>query len=234
MRIVINHLTRMSGSRICIAGVDPERARHVRPTTSRNDVLTRRLLEESGGPLAIGALVDIGNPTPQPSPPESEDHRTTTRALQRVRVLNDNEYLAALESVREPNLQAAFGPELERREWKYASEPGHGSCSLAVIRPQRRPELAIDDRYGNLQVRLNDSDKPAYLSVTDLRFFGNDNRTLSEGIVDDAKRRLRAGVGVYLMFGLTRADPTAADYRGLHWLQVNGICLEDRPLGRYP
>jgi hypothetical protein len=42
------------------------------------------------------------------------------------------------------------------------------------------------------------------------------------------------GVGVYVMFGLSRGFPAAGDDRPRHWLQVNGLCLEDRPTGAAP
>ena len=42
-------------------------------------------------------------------------------------------------------------------------------------------------------------------------------------------RRLRSGVGVVLAVGLTRASGGSPDYPPLHWLQVNGLHLEDEP-----
>jgi hypothetical protein len=37
--------------------------------------------------------------------------------------------------------------------------------------------------------------------------------------------------GVLLMVGLARAWRAAGDDLERHWLQVNGICLEDQPFG---
>jgi hypothetical protein len=45
----------MTGSRICVAGIDTKTYRHVRPVTPPSDPLTRALLRENGGPFgAVG------------------------------------------------------------------------------------------------------------------------------------------------------------------------------------
>jgi len=61
MRIVVNHLTRMDAPRICIAGIDPDAGRHIRPTTDHQHPLTRDLLASEGGPFALGALIELGS-----------------------------------------------------------------------------------------------------------------------------------------------------------------------------
>ncbi len=233
VEIALNHLTRMSGSRICIAGIDPARNRHVRPVTLASDLLTRRLLASEGGALEVGAVLDIGDPVPVPSAPQTEDHRVSTRDLEHVRTLDDDEYLELLGAVCEPDLEAAFG-NLERRGWKYAVDAGRGQKSLAVVKARRRADLEIDDRYGKLQVRFNDPDPPTHLGVTDVRFVQADNRTIRCDLMDDARERLRRGVGLWVMLGLARAFRAAGDDLERHWLQVNGLCLEDRPVGGEP
>jgi hypothetical protein len=75
MKIVVNHVTRMQTPRVCVAGFDPLTLAHIRPTSPPSDPLTRKLLREEGGPFGMGALVDVGSLTPDPSPPETEDHR---------------------------------------------------------------------------------------------------------------------------------------------------------------
>jgi len=78
MRIIVNHLTRMSAPRICVAGIDIDTWNFVRPTTPQTDLITRQLLREHGGPFRVGACVDLGPVQPQPSVPESEGHRFET------------------------------------------------------------------------------------------------------------------------------------------------------------
>jgi hypothetical protein len=45
---------------------------------------------------------------------------------------------------------------------------------------------------------------------------------------------MKSGVDVILMVGLTRPFQVKDDDDERHWLQVNGICLADRPLGTRP
>ena len=53
MRLLINHLTRMHGGHICLAGVDLETRRHVRPMLA-NESLPFYFLARYGGPFEIG------------------------------------------------------------------------------------------------------------------------------------------------------------------------------------
>ena len=77
-------------------------------------------------------------------------------------------------------------------------------------------------------------DTPTYLSVADIRFVEPDHKTIRTDVVDDVHARLQRGVGVYVMFGLSRAFTAIGDNQDRHWLQVNGLCLEDRPVGNIP
>src|SRR5262245_2299595 len=115
MQIVVNHLTRMTAPRICVAGIEPDSRGHVRPTTPANDPIERRLLNEDGGPFGIGTLVDLGEVRANPSRPESEDHLFATASATDVRQLEPDEYWQLLDEVAEDDLESIFGPDLERR-----------------------------------------------------------------------------------------------------------------------
>jgi hypothetical protein len=207
MRIVMNHITRMSDERICIAGVDPTATEHVRPTTPPEDLITRTLLQAEGGPLAIGAEVELGDVEPEGSPPEVEDHRFETANLEYVRDLPDEEFLELLSEVSAADVEDAFGPALERQGWKYAIDAGAGSDSLGVVRSLTHPMLEIDRRYGKkLQLRWEDPDPLTYLSVTDVRFYEEDHRRIREDIVEDVNRRLARGVPCWLRAPLVAAQ----------------------------
>lgn len=232
MRLVINHVTRMTHPRICVAGVDLKTHEHVRPTTYRSDQITRELLREEGGPFGMGAIVDLGKVVPVPSPPETEDHRFWTANAHHAGNVEGDEFLELLDRVSAPSLSTAFGPALERMKWKYAVEIGCGRRSLAVLRARKRSHLSVDNRYGRLQLRFNDVEPQAYVPVNDIRFYEADHKTIKTSIVQDVRRRLRRGVDAYLMFGLTRAYPS--DDPKHHWLQLNGLCLADNPAGDTP
>ncbi len=234
MRIVVNHITRMTAPRICIAGIDVETLEHVRPTTPPTDLITRQLMREHGGPFRVGAMVELGAVRAVPARPESEDHRFRTTDARHVRDLDGDEFVALLDSVSCTDLDAGFGPGLDRVGWKYAVEVGGGLRSLAVVKARRRPVFEVDDTYGRLQLRYNDAEPPAYLPVTDIRFYEADHRTIRRGIVDDVARRVRSGIDVFLMLGLARAYQAPSDDRKRHWLQLNGLVLADQPVAETP
>ncbi len=234
MRIVVNHVTRMRAPRICVAGIDVETRTHIRPTAPASTPLTRSLLRSQGGPIEIGAIVDLGRVEHRPSPPECEDHRFQPSRARHIEDLSGAEFLDALSWVSAGSLEDGFGASLARVGWKYAVEVGAGDRSLAVVRAVRRPVLDVDRTYGRLQLRFNDSDPPAYLPVTDLRFYEADQATICREAVADVARRLKAGVDAYLMLGLARAYRARDDDRDRHWLQLNGLCLADRPVGSRP
>jgi Dual OB-containing domain len=234
-RIIVNHLTRMDSPRICIAGFDAASGRHLRPVTDPGQPLTRALLAESDGPFELGAVVELGETKPRPERPEVEDVLFDPRKARRVGKVDADDYLKLLDDAGEDSLEDAFGPDLQRREWRYAVDAGEGRCSLGCVRAKRPPTLEVDKRFGEkLQLRLNDSDRPAYVPVNDLRFYQADHRTLRHDSIEDVQGRLRRGVAVWVTFGLARAFRASGDEVKRHWLQVNGLCLEDSPLGAAP
>ena len=231
MRIVVNHVTRMTGPRICVAGIDTATYRHVRPVTPPSDPITRVLLRENGGPFGAGALVDIGRATACPDAPETEDHRFDTKRAKRMNDVGDEAYLELLGAIGEPDVRAAFGSALvEVRPYKFAVPAGRGERSLAVV-PILASELRI--RNDKLYLRLSPPAMPADLRVTDVRFYAAD-LTIKRDVVKDVRRRLAAGTRAYAMLGLARAIRDDATGRDLHWLMANGLCLADRAVGDLP
>lgn len=232
MRIVINHLTRMTGSRICVAGIETATYRHVRPVTPKGgDHLTRELLCETGGPFGTGALVDIGRVVAVPNAPEMEDHEFDVTRAKRVGDVDGAAYLELLGAITAADIQAAFGPELvEVRPRKFAVPAGCGERSLAVV-PLADAKLRVwDDK---LYLRLNPPPTPADPRVTDVRFY-TAGLKIKRDVVRDVNRRLAAGTRGYAMLGLARAIRDDATGRDLHWLMANGLCLSDRPVGDVP
>jgi hypothetical protein len=230
VQIVLNHITRFTGTRICIAGVELAELEHVRPTTPSSDPITRELLSDEGGPVQIGALLDIGEATPDPSPPETEDHLFATSNAELVELLDGDTYLEMLNSVSDRDIQTAFGPSLHRVRKGYAIDAGQGKRSLAVVRARETPTLAVDP-WEKLRLTIPDMEHSPALSVTDVRFVEKDHKTIKHDIVKDVNDRLAAGVDAFLMLGLARAIQFPWDTQERHWLQVNGICMTDRPLG---
>lgn len=232
MQIIVNHLTRMGAPRLCVAGIDLGSHAHVRPTTSKTDLLTRDLLRENGGPLAIGSVIDLGSAAPTGSPPEVEDHWVATRQLKHVRDMSADEYLEILDRTACTSLEEAFGSALTSLpNQKWAVDVGTGTASLAVLKP--RGTVRLRTSFGKPRVVLSYPDDAADLSVADIRFYESDNQTIDTASYDDVRARLARGVDVYVMLGLSRPFVGGAD-RDMHWLQLNGVCLVDRPVGDRP
>lgn len=227
MRICLNHLTRMTHPRICVAGVDLNTKRHIRPITGKAHAMTRDMLVENGGPFEIGGIVDFGSITPNPSPPEVEDHWFWPDQAQPVGRLSPDDYLGLMDEIASDDLEAVLGPALQRHGWKYAVDSGTGTASLGVLRASA-VQIELND-YGKLQVRLDDVEPRAYISITDLRYY--DEGTVREDAVENTNRRLQRGANALLMLGLARAWTKPGDDTERHWLQVNEPGWVPRRLG---
>lgn len=219
----------MRSPRICIAGIKVDSKQHLRPVTAPDDLITRSLLAEEGGPLQLGAGVELGPTTATPNPPETEDHLCQTGNFEALGVLSGDEYFELLTQVDGGDLGTTFGPGLRRNGNTYAMESGGGKHSLACIRADQGARLLID--FEKPYLRLPDQAK---IKVTDVRFFEPDQKTLRKDAVADVNARLENGVAAFLMFGLSRPWARPGEDQKLHWLQLNGICLEDSPLGATP
>lgn len=225
----------MHGLNICVAGIEKESRQHLRPVTGAgDDRMNRKLLSDQGGPFELGAVVDLGPVEAYPRPPAVEDHRFDPGLAHRIRRLDADEYLALLDEVSCRNLRGAFGPELKRRgQRKYATDLGKGDRTLACVRLQSPLMLEINP-FGRLELRFESAGRTAYAPVNDLRFYEDDQVAFRHEVIEDVSNRLRSGVDTWVMFGLTRPWKTSDDDLEKHWLQVNGLCLEDRPLGPQP
>jgi hypothetical protein len=231
VRIVVNHLTRMTDRRICAAGVDVESYRHVRPVTGLESPLTRTLLCENGGPLGVGALVDLGAVKARPTRPQTEDHEFRPRRARRVRDVTAEEYLELLGAISHQDVETAFGPDLVAiRPRKLAVPAEHGNRSLAVV-PLVEARLRI--KYEKLYLVLSPPMIAAEIRVTDIRFYDGDLKIRGD-VVKDVNRRLAVGVKAYAMLGLARAILDGDRDESVHWLMANGICLADRAVGETP
>jgi hypothetical protein len=195
------------------------------------DFLPRELLADSGGPFELGARVELGNLTASPKPPHIEDHTFDPAKARRISSLDPTDYLDLIDSVSERTLRLAFGSDLRREtDLKYATDRGLGQCSLACIRLRGPTALEIDG-FDRLQLRFEQAAKTSYAKVADLRFYAVDGKSFRHPLIEAVSGRLRDGVRAWAMFGLARAWKVRADVAERHWVQMNGICLEDDPLG---
>ncbi len=232
MQIVVNHLTRMNEGRICVAGINPVSRRHVRPVSELGETFDRGLLAANGAELRVTALVDLGDVSPHPDPPHSEDHLTSLTEIHLVRYLDRAEYLRALESVRVDSLADAFGQELHHSGRSFTLKEGAGSRSLAVLRKNTREIRVEIEKYhttGEEKVRLacRLAGKEANLALTDLPLYKSD-QALDREMIGKLQGQLAQANSCYLMLGLGRAwSPDPNQTEPVHWLQANGIAVAD-------
>ena len=224
MKIVVNHLTRMKGANICVAGVDLASKQHVRPVRRGN--LTRELLTSRGGPVALGAVVELQQVAPSPGPPHVEDHRFTgvVQAMPpTAKVLN-----AALAHVQRQTIAEIFGDDLQIGRTSAMVEPGNGRASLGVLRVSFNKSQVYLNKYGKLRLRLTVGDDTLDLGVTDLRLYDERGQIRQDQLT--AVNGLLTGAEGWLAVGLARAFTSPDNVDHPCYLQVNNIFPQQNPL----
>jgi hypothetical protein len=212
----------------CVAGVDVDTLRHIRPVLRRGR-LTTDLLRPNGGPFDVGSVVYLGSTISAGHPPELEDRRFDSA---RARWLFDDDpadFWDTLHRVAQKSLEEIFGPALELWDESGTVDVGEGRASLGCLRPEKQPWLYVDHR-GTVRLVLDYLMPSVDLSVNDLRLYEGDGRTPRRDLVASVEKRLKSGVEVILSVGLTRPFQKWGDTEERHWLQVNNIHLEDNPL----
>ena len=232
MRIIVNHLTRMQPGYICVAGVDLQTGRHVRPVQIGR--LSRARLARYGGPFDIATLVDLGRVEYVGSPPKVEDYRFNVEEAHPHAVAAPRDFWYLLSHTAQRRLADIFGPELRMLGGACALPSGRGQASLGCLVPTGQPEFVVRDS-SKLRLHFSDGAFDVRASVTDIRLYEANQRALRLALVDDLQRRINHGVGVVLSIGLGYPWQKPGDTEKRHWLQVNGIHLADNPVWQdYP
>lgn len=225
MKIVVDNLTRMKGQYICVAGIDPESGGHVRPIIA-DSRFNRSFLKCNGGAFDVTAIVKLGKITPAGSRPEIEDHSVSLENISFVDFMEENKFWKLLETSSADDLHDIFGNDLKRQRNGYAVVLGKGKASLGCLAPTIQPSLRING-WGKIRLELRNGTEEVDLSVTDLRLYKADNITPRKTKVEEVAKRIDNGIKVILCVGLARAFCAQGDTEERHWLQVNGIHLED-------
>jgi hypothetical protein len=233
MRILVNHLTRMHGGHICLAGVDLETRQHVRPMLA-NEPMPFYLLARYGGPFEMGRMVDLGLPRHAPQPPHVEDYVFVPARARVARPVAADEFWKWLEEMQSASLCEIFGTALEETgHGRWSTALGQGPRSLGILRPAAPPDLYLTTgRYGRRQIRMRfgDGRTQVDVGVTDIRLFGDDHATPELTRIRAVAQQMAASRGVLLGVGLTRKFRVSDRHEYRHWLQVNNIHLSEDPL----
>lgn len=229
MKLVINHLTRMAPGYICVAGIDSDLPRHVRPVIRGR--LSRRLLLEEGGIFDVGTEVDLGPTQPAGHAPETEDHLFNPQKARSIRKLEHHEFWEAISKLARPSLNEIFGNDLERQDHGFATSLGKGVASLGCLHLTEAPDLTTTQFDGKSKVRINivDQGGAAQLSVTDIRLYESDQTTPKFSLITRIAHALRGGEEAILCVGLARSWTKPGDTEARHWLQLNNVHLKNHP-----
>lgn len=212
---------------ICVAGIEPEKGKHVRPVLNRR--LSASLLKSHGGPFEVGALVDLGGVKYVGSPPEVEDHLFDSSRARNIKRLAPQDFWKILSTGVAPDLASAFGSDLESQGNGCAVLGGKGCASLGSISVD---QATLDiDPWNKIRCGFRSGSFEVELSVTDLRFVEADFATPREKNVELASRKFAKRTAAILCVGLARAWQKPGDMHERHWLQVNNIHFSDDPLG---
>jgi hypothetical protein len=235
MRIAITHLTRMRNGHVCVAGVDVETLRHVRPVLPTRQLGIRELAPR-GGPFDLATVVELGTTTPAPARPAVEDHRYNPREAAPLVPIPAPAYGDLLARLARPKLRAIFGAPLRAHGALGAAvEAGAGIASLGCLAPRGRPRLRVlrkPDGSSALRLWFSDGELNVSVAVTDLRLYGPDRETPDWAAVSRVAARLASGERCLLSVGLGRAFARTPGEQPAHWLQVNNIHLAGTPTWR--
>jgi hypothetical protein len=213
---------------ICVAGIEPETATHIRPVLNHRR-LGRELLRKDGGVFEIGALVDLGPTRNVGHAPEMEDHEFSVQNLRYRHRLKPEEFWQHLTRTSQDRLKAIFGDDLEQRDGGCTVDIGSGKASLGNLQPEDVSYFGVNP-YGSIRIQMSDGEFHPDLSVTDIRLYENDQKAVRSRIVASVAARLPK-TEIVLAVGLTRPWRKPGDTADRHWLQVNNVHLEDDPLG---
>ena len=227
MRIVVNHLTRMSAGKVCAAGICVETGEHVRPEAQARTQLCCDDLRANGGLFAFGAEVDLGDIRSIGVRPHIEDAKFKPARARTIRDVPASEFWQLVRKPARDRLADIFGPTLRKRGQTDAPvlPEGKGDVSLGLLRPSALLGAKLDDRDRPRQI-FADCDASFDVPLNDIRFFTQrqgewkPNKNVLAAVANRLLRKERALVAV----GLTRA------YHSVHWVQVNGVFFRDSPL----
>lgn len=227
MRVIVSHLTRMQPGYFCVAGINPENGRHVRP--AQRGRLENRLLRKNGGVFEIGALIDLGPVTAVGAAPELEDQLFAEHNLRFDSLMKPTAFWKLLKQTQHKRLSEIFGEALEEHGRGAAVNANAGTASLGCLTPRT---CTIDvDRWEKVRLDLSDGRLTPSLSVTDIRVYEQNQKTVHQHALEQIRSKLPEESPIVCV-GLARAWLKPGDSEKRHWLQVNNVHFESDPLGK--
>ncbi len=233
IRIVVNHLTRITSDFVCVAGVDVKRGTHVCPVPSggplKKDVLARHRRA-----FDIGNVVDLGVSVLAPEKPHIENVVVRPSRASVYAKAPPDKFWQMLTRLARRSLRDIFGKDLVPLvRLTYGTKPGEGDVSLGCLIPSERPYLhVVAGPLGKPEIFNDTGATEIYteVPVADLRLYSGDFGVPDRKKVVAAANRLSESKGIILGVGLTRIPGLSAEHPHANWLQVNNIHLKEDPI----
>jgi len=233
--LIITDVTRMSGDKVCVAGVD-KKGNVVRPLLPYPHAICEADLYDSDTVLIRprAVLNMFVEPEPECELPHSEDHLwINTNQVELLRYANDDTWKIVLERTASPSVNEIFQTPLHKNK---KTTPGDGMRSLGTIRP------TSIDKFGYYHLKLGETETDKYrlaftddagtsftdLPITDLSLRAYVDYLRVKGHLHPKKIRMMiekklAESEVWLRLGLTRPYQKSEIDRKWCYLQVTGI-----------
>jgi hypothetical protein len=171
-------------------------------------------------------VVELGDVRGCGTPPLVEDVEFRLAQTERVGRLKETAFWELLHGIAGSRLKEIFGDDLEQVGSNLAVPSGAGTASLGCLLPATGPKLWLNN-WGKIRLIVDDTEGRYDLSVTDLRLHDPEDNTPNLDAVSKLDHRLKGANRCVLSMGLTKAWTKPGDSQARHWLQVNGIHVED-------
>ena len=245
-KLVITDLTRMQGTRICIAGYTRD-YKCVRPVFWSSGLLERWLSDK--GKVVIRPFRDcrVRPARAYPTPTHTEDWIIDEVYRQHCGMLDAGQQERFLTRIADKDVASIYGAPILREEGSYI-EAGSGTRSLGTVVPRKIKQVYYEKKETgrwDYRISFTDSAGQAYsLGVTDLAFrYLLDNARVRQGIApEDAAGHLTdffQKARVFLRIGLSRnwekhPDRCFLQITGVHTFPdyLRGRCFADLVLTR--
>jgi hypothetical protein len=224
--LIVTDITRMSGARVCVAGVNEE-GRTIRPVFEHGGIMEDWLYEKGKCTVRPFAKITLNLIENRPQPPHTEDWVIRGEKICPCMMLGLNERRILLQKICDPSVAEIFGAEVHHDQGHFILS-GEGKRSLGTIRVHTVQDLKHSCYNGKWDYRLSfeDSAGGTYrLAITDLalRYYVDYLRQQEMLTCEEIEKQLTKqfrGSAMFLRIGLARGWEKFPDRC---YLQITGI-----------
>lgn len=228
MQIMINHMSRLRGNKIAVAGLDLSNpARHVRPMLNEFDAILETRL---GGTavFSLGAVVNLTGASNAKAAHHGDEHVVTYVKARKIAQLHPLEVWRTLGDIAKPTLTSIFGDAVKFESQRFVIEKYRARSGLGCLRIMHTATLYKG--YRQARLRWVCDGRVVDCPVTDTRLYDRAG-VARDRTITSLDRRIKEGEALIVTVGLSRGFRRPGGRREFHWIQVNNIYLETDPLG---